>query len=225
MTLESAEWYGVTLQDLAMRLVARVSSCVFLGPEVCRDEAWLGVIRAYPTSAFGGFFELAAWPQSLHWLAYRFLPSCRRAAALTQEARAILQPLFQKRETEEKGGDGALGKDSVAWLRQVAKGESYDPVVAQLWLALAAVHTSADLVGEIVVQLAQHPDVLQAVRQEIEDVLANEDWSISTLSKMPLLDSILKESQRFKPNSWGTSQNCYPQDSRTSFCHQSHLRP
>ena len=186
-----------------MRLVARVSSHAFLGPDACRDEAWLRVTRAYPFSAFGGFAELAAWPRPLHWLAHRILPSCRQAAALTQEARSILQPLLQKREAEAKDNDGHQRQDAVVWLDQVAKGESYDPAIAQLWLSLAAVHTTADLVAEIILQLAQHPAVLKAVRQEIEEILEKEDWSVAALSKMPLLDSILKESQRFKPNSWG----------------------
>lgn len=45
--------------------------------------------------------------------------------------------------------------------------------------------------------LCAHPEYLEPLRQEVTDVLADEGWHKTRLSRLHKLDSLLKESQRF----------------------------
>ncbi|EQB52715.1 hypothetical protein CGLO_07633 [Colletotrichum gloeosporioides Cg-14] len=91
--------------------------------------------------------------------------------------------------------------DAIDWADQEAatKGVTYDPAIMQLMLAVAAIHTTADLVTEIVLQLALHPEFVAPLREEVIHILRSEGLKKSSLHNMKLLDSALKEAQRHKP--------------------------
>lgn len=92
--------------------------------------------------------------------------------------------------------------DAVAWAEEVAKGEYYDAVSVQLLFSMAAMHTTTDLLTQVILDLALHPEVVEPLREEIESVLRDEGGFTKTaLHKMRLLDSVLKECQRMKPAS------------------------
>ncbi|KAF5492341.1 Cytochrome P450 monooygenase 2 [Colletotrichum siamense] len=91
--------------------------------------------------------------------------------------------------------------DAIDWADQEAatRGVTYDPAIMQLMLAVAAIHTTADLVTEIVLQLALHPEYAAPLREEVIHILRSEGLKKSSLHNMKLLDSALKEAQRHKP--------------------------
>ncbi len=51
--------------------------------------------------------------------------------------------------------------------------------------------------------LADHPEYIDPIRKEIEEVLAEQGWTKAAMSKMWKLDSLLKEYQRHQGLSLG----------------------
>ncbi|GJC99497.1 cytochrome P450 [Colletotrichum higginsianum] len=90
--------------------------------------------------------------------------------------------------------------DTVEWAEKAAKGLPYDASAVQLLFSMAAMHTTTDLLTQVILDLAAHPEVIEPLRQEIDTVLREEGgWTKAALHKMKLLDSVLKECQRMKP--------------------------
>lgn len=74
-------------------------------------------------------------------------------------------------------------------------------VAGQLALALTAIHTTSSALTRVIFDLCQHPEWVEPLREEVRRVLAEDggEWRKSTLLKMRLMDSVLKESQRISP--------------------------
>lgn len=138
-------------------------------------------------------------------IAARVLPICRAAQAQVAEARTILQPVLEKRKAA-KAAAAAAGKtiefnDAIEWFESIAAKTkaSYEPAAMQLFLSIVAIHTTSDLMTQIMTDLAAHPEVIEDLRKEIKEVLSDGGWKKTTLTSMKLLDSVIKESQRLKP--------------------------
>ena len=89
--------------------------------------------------------------------------------------------------------------DAIEWFEQVANGRDYDPAISQLMMSFSSIHTSADLVMQVILDLAQHPDLIEPLRNELSTVLGEQGWRKTSLYKLKLMDSVIKESQRLKP--------------------------
>ncbi|MGY6405675.1 cytochrome P450, partial [Vibrio parahaemolyticus] len=66
-------------------------------------------------------------------------------------------------------------------------------------LTNAAIHTTSDLIGQSILNLCKYPDVIPHLREEVIQVLQKYGWQKVALTEVRLLDSFLKETQRFKP--------------------------
>lgn len=127
-----------------------------------------------------------------------FLPSCRQLRAQVNEAREIITREIEKREKLE---EGTTFDDAIEWSLQAAKatGKNCDPTMVQLILSFLAIHTTTDLLTQTLVELAQHPEVMNDLREEISDNIGPDGLTKTSLQGMKLLDSVIKESQRTKP--------------------------
>lgn len=201
-----AEWHSLPLRDTILACIARISSRVFLGEELCRNEAWLKISREYASTVFPATDILRTYPAGIiRSIVARLLPICRAAQAQVAEARVILQPVLEKRKAA-KAAAAETGKtvefnDAIEWFENVAAKTkaSYEPAAMQLFLSIVAIHTTSDLMTQIMTDLAAHPEVIEDLRKEIKEVLSDGGWKKSTLTSMKLLDSVIKESQRLKP--------------------------
>lgn len=194
------EWQAKPLRETVLRLIARISSRVFLGDELCRNEDWLKVTREYTVDSFRAAEELRLWPASVRFAVHWFLPSCRKARDHVATARRVIKPVLEKRREQKKvDGDKVDFDDALEWFEKEAKGTPYDPAVAQLVLSMAAIHTTTDLICQVLTDLTRHPEMLQPVRDEIIGALQDGGWKKTSLYNMKLLDSVIKESQRMKP--------------------------
>lgn len=152
----------------------------------------------------------------LHW----FVPKCIELRASFHKARRIITPVIEKRRAIRaaavaKGEKIPEFYDAIDWADQeaAARGASYDPATLQLMLAVAATHTTADLVTESILQLALNPQYVAPLREEMVHHLRADGWKKSALHDMKLLDSALKEAQRHKPPGVGKC-TCSPDASR-----------
>lgn len=55
------------------------------------------------------------------------------------------------------------------------------------------------MLTQLMFDLAQHPEYIQPMREEVIDVLGKHGWKKTSLYNMKLIDSVLKECQRLRP--------------------------
>ncbi|KAJ5751587.1 hypothetical protein N7520_008504, partial [Penicillium odoratum] len=193
---DDAEWHNVSLKKSVCNIVAQVSSRTFVGEELCRDPAWINVIVGYAEHAFPAAQALRLWPKFLRPVVHWFLPSCRMVRVEVCKARTIIDPILKKRKGVQRDGKAW---DAIHWMEKSAAGRQFDAVAAQLSFGLVAIHTSADLLTQTLFNLSQRPDLIDALRNEIIFTIKTNGWSKMTLHKLPLMDSVLKETHRLKP--------------------------
>ncbi|ORX99697.1 cytochrome P450 monooxygenase-like protein [Clohesyomyces aquaticus] len=200
---QSPEWKEVLIKDSILDLISRLSSRVFLGDELCRNPSWLLITKTYTVHAFKAATEMTILPSwTKHLLPY-FSSDIATVRAEMRQAIAIINPVIARRR-EVKAKALAEGKptprfnDAIEWAEIESRGHAYDPAVFQLLLSFAAIHTTSDLIFHTLVLLASDPDLITPLREEMASVLRAEGWRKSALYNMKLLDSAIKETQRFR---------------------------
>lgn len=162
------------------------------------------------------------YPKFLHRFVNWFLPETRHLRTQIAEARRIIQPVIDKRAAagwiHPENGSGKKYTDALQWMHELSDEKKSDFAIGQLGLSLAAIHTTTDLLTQVMYELCQHPDLIQPLRDEIATVLGEEGWKRTSLYKMKLMDSVIKESQRLKPPGLGMSQSTRTRLSRYSTC-------
>lgn len=185
-------------------MLAQMSSRVFLGELLCRDPNWLHITINYAVHVIKATEKLRQWPKMLRPLVNWVLPSCRMIRSDMKQALALITPILNERRANraaalKAGKAPTQHNDAIDWMEDVAKGRPYNPAISQLLLSMAAIHTSADMLTQILFDLASQPDLIQALREEIITVTRENGWSKISLYKLVLMDSTIKESQRLKP--------------------------
>lgn len=190
-------------------IIARISSRVFLGEELCRDEAWLKITKEYTLNMFLAAAKLRIYPKPLRRFAHWFIPACSQLRAQLEESRRVIFPVIQRRQEARRlaGAAGSLPElnDALEWAEEEAGARElkYDPAIFQLMLSTVAIHTTSHLLMQAMLDIAAHPEIVQPLREEIAEALRKDGWKKTSLYNMKLLDSVLKESQRMTPSSIG----------------------
>ncbi|KAI1653685.1 cytochrome P450 [Daldinia decipiens] len=197
------DWITIKPSEYILSMVARVTSRVFLGEEMCRNKEWTQASSQYAPAAFAGAGELEGWPASLHPLIHWFLPKCQDARACLAKARHVLRPYVEERcklkaSAQKKGDPAPIFEDSIEWYEQVIK-HAYDPTVPQMSLSMAAIHTTSDLLKETMIRIAQHPELFEPLRKEALEAIRPNGPTKTALFNLKLMDSVIKETQRLKP--------------------------
>nr|ASF83124.1 cytochrome P450 [Colletotrichum lini] len=200
---DSTDWHQIVPQKDIIRIVSRLSSRVFMGEELCRDEEWVRVSGDYTATAFSVANELNQWPRRVRPVVHWFLPSCWRVRRLLAECHKSLKPHLEERNARKmaaaaRGETKAVFDDSIEWFDLESK-TKHDPATDQITLSLVAIHTTTDLLQQTMLDLASHPELFQPLREELVRVLSTEGLKKTALYNLKLMDSVLKESQRMKP--------------------------
>ncbi|KMU72207.1 cytochrome P450 [Coccidioides immitis RMSCC 3703] len=174
------EWHSVSMQPVCEEIVARLSTLLFLGRDACRDREWLDVVRTYTFNAFRTSARLRACSPIWRPLAHRFwFSESKMVRKQCAHADMMIKPMIEKRQ----------------------KLIAADCVGSQMLLTLCAVHNTTETMNVAVLDICKNPDVVQPLRNEIVRVLKEEGgWTKNVFSKLHLMDSFLKESQRMLPN-------------------------
>ncbi|KAF4999917.1 hypothetical protein FGRMN_2155 [Fusarium graminum] len=163
-----------------------MSSRVFMGESLCRDDEWVRTSSEYTVQAFNSGDILRTHPRWSRPFVHWFLPSywvLQRRKVIEAKARAQGKP--------------SPFDDSIAWFEK--EGSKCHPALTQISLTQVAIHTTTDLLMETLFNIAQHPDLFQPLREEIIQVLSTEGLKKAALQNLKLMDSVLKESQRLRP--------------------------
>ncbi|KAI9836022.1 MAG: hypothetical protein M1819_001633 [Sarea resinae] len=193
------QWHAIVTNSTLLGAVARVSSRLFLGDRLCRDPEWLNITTTYTHHVTSAVMELNSWPSLLRPFIFWYLPRFRELMRQVREAHRVMGKVLEERRALEAAGKAPEYVDAIEWFKQVANGRKYDPVHVQLTLSFVAIHTTADMVTQLMFDLAQNPEYIQPLRDEVIAVLGNQGWKKTSLYNMKLLDSVLKECQRLRP--------------------------
>ncbi|KAI1789139.1 cytochrome P450 [Ganoderma leucocontextum] len=199
---EGNEWVSVDVLSSALKIVARTSNRVFVGLPVCRNEEYNDISVQFAVEIVKAGTALFLFPDVLKPFAAPFVSKVKQT---TERALLHLQPIIrqriaamQEKEKEKEWLDKP--NDILQWIidRAVAKQETDAEITERLLLLnLAAVHTSSSSMSQVLYHLAERPDLLLSLREEVEAVIDAEGWSTSSFAQMWKLDSILRESQRY----------------------------
>lgn len=198
---EDEQWNTRPLKDDIADMVARLTSRVFLGSEICRNEAWLKVAKTYAMDSFVAQIHLRMCPGPLRPILHWFIPSCARLRRGVREARRLIDPEVQLRrkraeEAVKAGLKPPKETDAIGWMVEVSRGRPIDHVGCQLSLSILAIFSTSETLSRAILQLCDTPEIVKPLREEVIRVLQAEGWSKITVGKMRLLDSFLKEVQR-----------------------------
>lgn len=121
-------------------------------------------------------------------------------------------PIVQQRKTVQGKWGDSTPDDMMQWMMDkadalIVKGDDRQ-AFQKLTLSMAAIHTTTTMsVTQTLYDLAAMPEYIQPLRDEINEALASSGgkFNKSILSKLHLLDSCIKESQRYNPPDFSES--------------------
>ncbi|KIK55509.1 hypothetical protein GYMLUDRAFT_248560 [Collybiopsis luxurians FD-317 M1] len=196
------DWVKIPAYKISFQIVGRVTNRYFVGLPLCRDSDWLDLNTHFAIDVFMSAAIINMFPQILKPLAGRFLT---KMPASMKRATKLLQPIIQDRlaREEEHGGKAWPGKpnDLISWLIDEAKGglRNIHQIIARvLAIEAAAINTTSTTLCNSLYQLATaSPSIVQMLREEVDEIIAEYGWSKQGISKMCKLDSFLRETSRF----------------------------
>lgn len=142
----SKDWTEVDLYNKLLRIVARVSGRIFIGPELCHDEAYINSATKYTVDiiqAVRAIKNLSRWQR---WFRAPSLPEVKAIEKHEEEATRFLRPIVTARRQAEKEPGYEKPDDVLQWLMDTPNvGDRDDRVLAklQLTISFAAIHTTS----------------------------------------------------------------------------------
>ncbi|EAT79372.2 hypothetical protein SNOG_13045 [Parastagonospora nodorum SN15] len=198
----SLEWRETPIRNFANDLIVRLSTRVFFGSELCQNQEYLDHIVTWGNLVLMVNAALRPWPLALRKIVHMFHPFSRQIRSTRMKIRSIISPLIAERVALKKQGKtSAKMSDMVGWMEDIIeeKGANVDLIDGQLFIAFAAVETTSTTLAYLILDLLDHPEAVAPLRQEIIEVLGSSGWSKTSLMRLKLLDSAMKESQRLHP--------------------------
>ncbi|RYP50747.1 hypothetical protein DL768_003807 [Monosporascus sp. mg162] len=185
----SETWCEVDIHKPFLSIVAVASGYVFLGPDLCRRPEFLHVSIDFTEDLFRAAGALKTWPQFLRPVGKYFIPEVQTLRGHYRSMYEFLVPVVRERRRLLLQGAGKedVPEDMVQWT---------------LVLSFAAIHLTAMAATNLVYDLVEFsPEIIPELRKEILNVMRANDsvMSIHALFQMKLLDSVMRESQRFNP--------------------------
>lgn len=189
------------------RLVAGINLRFISGQQLNRDPEWISTIIAYVVDVSRCDAYLKLFPDIFRPILFRMLPVRRRLAQTYIKANKIFDQA-QKNIPEFESMSGASDEENfLNWARYKTKtdGTAIPHVNLQLSFGFAAIATTATALVSILHELAANPDLVEILRNEIEEVSpqGSDFLDGGNLSKLLKMDSLMKESQRIYPFSQG----------------------
>ncbi|KAK6829329.1 hypothetical protein PG987_009913 [Apiospora arundinis] len=199
----STAWRSVQPYPGLLDIVARLSSLIFLGKELCRNDEWLSVTKLYTINSIEAAQELSGYPVwTRRFVNAWLLPKGRLVRQQVANANRLIKRVIEERRERQRDGkvDAQYVPNAIDWFEEESAGIPYEAGRLQLMLSTVATHTTADLLTETMLRLAQEPEFMEEIRDEINSVLLAEGaWTKNALFNLKLLDSALKEAQRLRP--------------------------
>nr|VWP01042.1 Protein transport protein sec31 [Ganoderma boninense] len=184
------EWVSMDVSSSAFKLVTR------------NNEEYVDLSVQFALEINQAGRTLRMFPDVLKPVAALFI---NRAVKRTSNLTMLrLRPTIRKRiaaTMREKEKDRFYRpNDALQWIidKAVTRHETDIDITERLLLLnLAASHTSSSSLMQVLYHLAERPELLGPLREEIEGAIAAEGWTMPSFARMWKLDSVLRESQRY----------------------------
>ncbi|TID14720.1 putative cytochrome p450 protein [Venturia nashicola] len=199
------EWTPTQFGTRAQDVISQVSSRIFLGVPLCRNPEWIKIAKDFTVELMLATYSMRYTPSILRPLLYYFLPPVNKLKRTIKVAKAIIEPEVKERRrlrNEALARGEVLPKtlDAIEWMDDVARDDGikdFDTVEGQLGLSLAAIATTSSTVNHLMYDIIDNPELIPELRKEIIAVMEEgQGWQKTSLYKLKLLDSVMKESQR-----------------------------
>ncbi|KAF5365172.1 hypothetical protein D9758_005365 [Tetrapyrgos nigripes] len=194
----SDEWTKLAPMPAIRNVVTRAANRYYVGLPLCREPEWINVTMNFAVKVFLVVGRLVT-P----------LPSAMKVII------KYFEPMIKERlaKEEECGSKDWPDKpnDLLTWLLdEPPVGEQhtvYDLASRALSVNLAAIHPTSLMLINTLHHLCVNPEVVKALRQEIEETVNEFGWTKAAIDNMEKLDSFLKETQRLSgSNASGVSR-------------------
>lgn len=137
---------------------------------------------------------------------YLPLPSFRRRDRAREEMVGLVTAIMDKRKAESAAEREARDTDLMDILISLTDDDgapTYTPSeITGMFIAMmfAGHHTTSTTASWVLIELLRHPDVLDAVNTELDELFADgRDVSYQALREIPLLEACIKETLRLHP--------------------------
>ncbi|KAI0673763.1 cytochrome P450 [Trametes maxima] len=194
------EWLEVHVMSAMQQIIARASSRVFVGLPACRDQEYLDLSISFTIDVIKDRTVVKLFPEFLKPYVGKLSSNVSKTL---HKAVPHLKPVIDaRREMIEKHGDDWPDKpnDMLQWIVEASqtRDHSYEAIARRIMVVnFAAIHTSSNTVTHALYHLAEHPECLEPLREEIQAIISEEGWTKNGMGKMWKLDSFLRESQRY----------------------------
>ncbi|CAG8981109.1 hypothetical protein HYALB_00012630 [Hymenoscyphus albidus] len=127
----------------------------------------------------------------------------RAAPGFRQQAAGVLRPILETRSQISKSGDKPIYDNAVQWLldeyKSVGKKLTAEALAQdELLLTVASIHSSSATELSILFDMLDYPESMAEIRAEISEVQKKHPtWSRIDLNPLKVMDSFMKESQRY----------------------------
>ncbi|KAE9569729.1 hypothetical protein CGMCC3_g14075 [Colletotrichum fructicola] len=200
----TSSWSEVAINAKLLRIIAIASGHVFVGPELCDNEAYLSTSIDFTQHLMKAVYGIAMIPTFLRPLIAPWLPMTRALHKRLAEADAVFQPIVTARQQAAKESS-LKHNDMLQWMldSQTRVGElsTRDLALAQIGASFAAIHTTTMTATNAVYWLAAKPELAPMLLEEVEQVLdeSNGQFTTAALQNMKKMDSFLREVMRVTP--------------------------
>ncbi|KAK2025270.1 cytochrome P450 [Colletotrichum zoysiae] len=196
-------WSEVNIMEKVMRTVAIVSGRIFIGPELCHDEAYLNVSINYTIDLMAAIQAVAAIPPYLRPFLAARRPEVKKVQHRIAEADEFLKPVIEaRRKRATENPDYQKPDDMLQWMMDLQHkyGQKKDKELARYQLAVsaAAIHTTTAMITNALYTLAAIPEFVSVLREDVQEALAKSNgvFTSSAMQNMKKMDSFLKECLR-----------------------------
>lgn len=209
------DWTAVSPYHFIVSMVARMSSRVMVGAELCGNDEWVGQSIQTTINVMTASQSVRAnYHPWMRWLSQYFDEPTKVVVKNRQRAVELLRPVLDARKTALKSQSGAETSrynDGVQWLLEEYRGLNKELTAEklaqdELFLTIASIHSTSATLLSTLFDLMDHPESLKEIREEISRMQAqNPRVNRKALNELRVLDSFMKESQRIHSLSLGLS--------------------
>lgn len=196
----------VNINAKLLRIVAKVSGRVFIGPELCRTEEYIETAINYTKDIMGAtraITVLKAWQRVFKASS---LPQVKALLKREESASNYMRPIIEQRiKAEKEDLDYQKPDDLLQWLMDGGQNKygpqgTHELASIQLGMTFAAIHTTTMTATNAFYCIAAMPEIIPELREEIRTVLREYGtFTTQALQKMKKLDSFLRETMRLYP--------------------------
>ncbi|KAF2106351.1 cytochrome P450, partial [Lophiotrema nucula] len=188
-----------------LQLIAQISGRVFVGLPLSRNPEWIGMNIGYLFDSFGAAARLTSWPWWCRPFVALFAKETRSLQKHREKAALMLKPVIEQRiQDHERGAVKNESDRPVDMIQWTLENRGFKARTAEEHMEIQLALLSVSLLGTTILtsfvlyEIAAHPELVSALREEITNVRRENGGSLtkSTLPKLRLLDSFIKETQR-----------------------------